>query len=184
MRGRELERYLQLLAGTDPGERLLEIRYRHGDGMRQRFTPAREFGQGAGVIRSLGRLTDVYVGVLLRDRRSGGRDAVSRSHLVFAELDAPSARDAPTPWLRPPSAIIASGSPGHAHVYWRLRDQIGLDELEAANRRLAHGLQADMACVDAARILRLLSVGRAARVGVSPARSFADASVRVHGGWR
>ena len=96
MRGRELERYLQLLAGTDPGERLLEIRYRHGDGMRQRFTPARDFGQAAGVIRSLGRLTDVYVGVLLRDRRSGGRDAVSRSHLVFAELDAPFARDVPT----------------------------------------------------------------------------------------
>ena len=32
--------------------------------------------------------TDVYVGVCLRNRRAGGRDAIDRSHLAFVEIDA------------------------------------------------------------------------------------------------
>jgi hypothetical protein len=63
----------------------------------------------------------------------------------------------------------------------RLATSIGVDELERANRRLAHALGADLACVDAARILRPLSVGGADGADVSPARSFADASATDRG---
>jgi len=80
--------------------------------------------------------------------------------------------------------VIASGTPGHVHAYWQLAAPIGVLELEQANRRLAHHLHGDLSSVDAARILRPLSVGRADGADVSPARSFADASSRDDGGPR
>jgi hypothetical protein len=151
---RELERYLRLLVGTDPGERLIEIRYRRDEGMGQRFIEARRPSQAAIVVRSLAVRTDVYVGVVLRDRRSGGRAAVSRSHLVFVEVDSAHCGELIERAPHPPSVVIASGTAGHAHMYWRLRGSVTAEELEAANRRLAHHLGGDMASVDAARILR------------------------------
>lgn len=48
--------------------------------------------------------------------------------------------------------VIASGNGQHA--YWSLSSPVGPDEAEAANRRLAHVLGADMQATDAARILR------------------------------
>src|ERR1035437_10475933 len=81
-----LERYLQLLAGSDLGERLLEIRYRRPIGMGQRFIRARHLEHAAGLVRRLGARTDTYVGVLLRDRRGGGGGAGGRSPLVFVEV--------------------------------------------------------------------------------------------------
>src|SRR5579875_3724091 len=85
--------YLALLAGPQPGERLLEIRYRtHGPpGMRQTFMPASDTVRASEVIRPLAAHGDTYVGVLLRDRPAGGRDAVSRSHVLWVEVDAPNA---------------------------------------------------------------------------------------------
>ena len=50
--------------------------------------------------------------------------------------------------------LVASGSPGHLHAYWQLKRQIGVADLERANRRLAYCLGGDLASVDAARILR------------------------------
>jgi len=85
-----LDTFLQLLAGSDPGERLLEVRYRppNGEtGMWRRFIPARNLRAAAGFIAWYGARSDTYVGVLLRDRPRGGRDAVSRSHLLFVEID-------------------------------------------------------------------------------------------------
>ena len=48
----------------------------------------------AALIRRLSARTDVYVGVALRFRRSGGRDAIDRSHLLFVEIDSVDARGA------------------------------------------------------------------------------------------
>ena len=47
---------------------------------------------------------------------------------------------------------------GHAancHAYWPLTEPLARDEVERANRRLAHALGADPASADAARILRV-----------------------------
>ena len=150
----DLERYLRLLAGTVPGERLLEIRYRRSVGMGQRFVPATDIAQTAALIRQLARRTDTYVGVLLRDRRAGGRDAVSRSHLVFAELDSVASEELLTRSPRPPSAVIASGTPGHLHAYWLLGEDVSAERAQEANRKLAVRVGGDLASVDASRILR------------------------------
>ncbi len=151
----DLERYLRILAGDDPAGRLIEIRSTIPDGMRQTFTAATRPELAAKTITRLAARTDVYVGVLLRRRRGGGRDACERSHLAFVEIDRPDGAQRLARHRCPPTMVISSGgSPGHAHAYWQLHESISLEDLETANRRLAVRLGGDLACVDAARILR------------------------------
>ena len=152
-RAGDLDRYLRILAGASPAGRLIEIRAAIPDGMRQTFTPATRPDLAARTITRLAASTDVYVGVLLRHRRAGGRHACERSHLAFIETDDPSAIARVERFVHQPTMTISS-SAGHLHLYWRLQQPVDLDDLEQANRRLAHHLGGDPACVDAARILR------------------------------
>lgn len=150
-----LERYLQVLAGPAPSGRLLEIRFPLGDrGMGRLFIAAHRRPGAARLLRRLDARTDVYVGVCLRNRRAGGRDAIDYCHLAFVEIDTPDAIDRLTAFPHPPTMIVSSGTPGHAHAYYALTTQVSVTELETANRRLAHALGGDLASVDAARILR------------------------------
>jgi hypothetical protein len=155
-RADDLDLYLRILAGADPTGRLIELRSAiPGGAMRQTFTPANRPRLAAKTITRLAARTDVYVGVLLRRRRGGGRDACERSHLVFVEIDRADGTQCLARYRCPPTVIVASGgSPGHAHAYWQLDEPIGLDDLETANRRLAVRLGGDLASVDAVRILR------------------------------
>jgi len=152
---RQLDRYLEMIVGDRRGDELLEIRYANGDaGMRRQFVSIRRLDSAARAIRSLSRRTDVYCGVLLRSQRAGGRDAVTRSHLAFVDIDAADALDRLQRFARPPTMIVSSGTAEHAHAYWRLRARVGAVELEQSNRTLASHLGGDLASVDAARILR------------------------------
>ena len=153
-RAGDLERYLELLAGTEPGGRLIEIRFRLRVGMGQVFIGAERPHSAADVIRGLSRERDTFTGVLLRDRPAGGRGAVSRAHLVWVELDAPAAGRLLDRAPAPPSMTIASGTPGHLHAYWLLHAPVTPDEAQTANRKLALAVGGDLASVDAARILR------------------------------
>ena len=150
-----LDRYLRLLAGPAPGARLLEIRFalRHRD-MGRVFVAAHSAPGATRLIQRLASRTDVYVGVCLRSRRTGGRDAIDRSHLAFVEIDAPDALTRLRDFQHEPSMIVSSGTRGHAHAYFMLSAPITVLELEQTNRRLAHALGGDLASVDAARILR------------------------------
>ncbi|MGI8559082.1 MAG: CHC2 zinc finger domain-containing protein [Solirubrobacteraceae bacterium] len=150
-----LDSYLRALAGPKPGARLLEIRFalRHRD-MGRVFLAAHSAAGASRFIRRLAVRTDVYVGVVVRNCRSGGRAAIDRSHLLFIEIDSPDGQQRLEDFAHSPSMLIASGTPGHAHAYWMLRAPIGVLELERANRRLAHHLGGDLASVDSARILR------------------------------
>ncbi len=150
-----LDRYLRLLAGPAPGARLLEIRFalRHRDMGRLFITAGSAPGAGR-LIRRLAARTDVYIGVCLRTRRSGGRDAIDQSHLAFVEIDTPDAVDRLRDFRHPPTMIVSSGTAGHAHAYFGLSAPVSVLELERANRRLSHALGGDLASVDAARILR------------------------------
>jgi hypothetical protein len=151
----QLDRYLQAIVGDRRGDELVEIRYGTGDGrMRRRFISITRMDAAARAIRSLSSRTDVYCGVLLRSHRAGGRDAVTRSHLAFVEIDAVDALDRLQRFARTPTMIVSSGTAGHAHAYWTLRTRVGAVELELTNRTLASHLGGDLASVDAARILR------------------------------
>jgi len=150
-----LDRYLRMLAGPTPGARLLEIRFalRYRD-MGRLFIAAHSAPGASRLIRRLAARTDVYIGVCLRTRRAGGRNAIDRSHLAFVEIDTADALDRLRAFPQPPSAIVLSGSAGHAHAYFTLSAPVTVPELEGANRRLAHALGGDLVSVDAARILR------------------------------
>jgi CHC2 zinc finger len=150
-----LDGYLRTLAGPAPGARLLEIRFalRYRD-MGRVFIAAHSAPGASRLIRRLAARTDVYVGVCLRTRRAGGRDAIDRSHLAFVEIDTTDALDRLRAFQHPPTMIVSSGSAGHAHAYFTLSAPVAVPELERANGRLAHALGGDLASVDAARILR------------------------------
>ena len=150
----QLHAYLTMLAGPAPAGKLIELRHRTPAGMRQTFIPARRLDLAAAAIARLGRETDVYVGVLLRTRRRGTRDAVHQSHLLFAEIDQPDADARLDRFRCPPSGRVSSGTDGHRHAYWTLQNPIDVEQLVAANRRLAHALGADLASTDPARVLR------------------------------
>ena len=152
-------RFLRVLAGgraSDPGE-LLELRYRVGDGQRmgQLFEPADRARGLATRALALGRRTDVYVGCAPRVRRHGGRRAIERGYVLWADCDGEQAVAALQAFEPAPSIVIASGSGSNCHAYWPLQEPLDRDELEHANRRLAHALGADPASADAARILRV-----------------------------
>lgn len=150
-----LDVYLRVLAGPAPGARLLEIRFalRHGD-MGRLFIAAHSAPGASRLIQRLASQTDVYIGVCLRSRRAGGRDAIDRSHLAFVEIDAPDALDRLRDFPHRPTLIVSSGTRGHAHAYFTLSAPITVLQLEQANRRLAYALGGDLASVDAARVLR------------------------------
>ncbi len=147
--------YLRELYGRARPATLLEVRWRAGAGMRWRFLPASALERTAATIRSLGARTDVYIGVLPRWRHGGGRaDVVGDGRTVWVDLDLPDGLRALEPVDPAPSLVVASGAPGHVHVYWRLLRAVPPRTIERANGRLAFALGGDLRAGDAARILR------------------------------
>src|SRR5881398_1849775 len=81
--------FLAALAGSAGRGELLGLRYRLDDGQRmgQVFDqPTRLRGLATRAI-ALGRRTDVYVGCAPRTRRQGGRDAVQRAFVLWADCN-------------------------------------------------------------------------------------------------
>ena len=150
-------RFLAALAGASDSGELLELRYRLDDGQRmgQVFDSPRRLRGLATRAIALGRRTDVYVGCAPRTRRHGGRDAVGRAFVLWADCDGEDAVAALADFEPAPSIVIASDSGSNCHAYWPLTEPLPRDEVERANRRLAHALGADPASADAARILRV-----------------------------
>jgi hypothetical protein len=154
----ELVRYLALLAGREPAGGLLEIRYRHPDRhqrMRQHWHPAAHPARAAREILKLAEHTDVYVGAAPRRHRHGGRSAIHRAWVLWADLDQPNETDPLTRVPVAPGVIISSGTPGHRHLYWPLTQPLSVAQVERANEILARALHADSGAVlNAATILR------------------------------
>ena len=153
---RELLVFLAALGGREPTGGLLELRYRRpGGGMGQEFHPASQPARAARAITRLGAETDVYVGVAPRRRQVGAKSAIARAWALWADCDSAEALARLERFAPRPALVVRSGSAGHAHAYWPLRDAVGVDELEHANRRLAHAVGADAGAVtNAAAILR------------------------------
>jgi hypothetical protein len=155
---RELARYLAMLAAREPAGGLLEIRYRNPrtpTRMRQHFHHVANTGRIARHILALADHSDVYIGVAPRRIPSGGRHAIHRGWVLWADIDQPSAQPPGTGLPVAPGVVINSGTPGHHHLYWPLIEPLAPAELERANKTLAHALGADTGAVlGAATILR------------------------------
>jgi len=103
-----------------------------------------------------------------RERRSGRAGDTQPARVCWVDIDDPSALDALRGFGRRPHLVVYSGS-GGAHAYWRLARITDPEEIEAANRTLAHALGGDQASTDRARIMRLPGTingkaGREARI--------------------
>jgi hypothetical protein len=122
--------------------------------MWQRFYPATSIEPAARAILSYGQRTDVFVGVAPRSERAGGKSAIRGAWVLWAECDDPIAGARLLTFDPPPTLTIASGSPGHLHAYWALRELASPPVVEHANRRMAHSLGADPASVFSSQILR------------------------------
>ena len=123
--------------------------------MRRDFYGVDELAAAASEIAHLADDTDVFFGVLPRRRHGGGRsDLVPAGRVLWADCDTVAAAVALRAFSPQPSMVIASGSRGHRHAYWLLREPAAISVIEAANRALAFRLGADAGCADAARILR------------------------------
>lgn len=148
--------YLSTLA-ADPGlEQFLELRWPSPRGWMNRTFFAEDATTGAArrIIRIAAK-ADIYVGVALRDRPTdGGKDAISGSRLLYIECDDPSAQQSLAQFAHPPTMEVASGSPDHLHLYWRLARRATNAQVESANRRLALALGGELGCIDIARLLR------------------------------
>jgi hypothetical protein len=153
--GQDLRFFLDALTQDAHPDQFLELRWPAADGMRRRFFPVRATGVAAWHIGQLAPAIDVYLGVALRDRNtSGGKDAISGSHFLHLESDSLDCAHRLEDFAHPPTIEIASGTPSHLQLYWRLIELASNDQVESANRRLAIQLDGDPASVDIARILR------------------------------
>jgi hypothetical protein len=102
--------YLAALVGREPAG-LLEMRWRHDDGMRRRFyRAADELPAAAAAIIQHGARTDVYVGCAPRSRRAGGLDAIARAWVLWVDCDSPQAVAALARFTPPPSIVLRSGT--------------------------------------------------------------------------
>jgi len=147
--------YLNALYADAPEGSFVELRYRTRTAMRRTFHPAPDRDTITAEITARAPATDVYVGVIPRRRRSGGReDLVDAARVLWTDCDSLRSVSALNEFVPQPSITVASGTASNLHAYWLLSEPAGLADIEQGNRRLAARLGADAACADAARILR------------------------------
>ena len=153
-----LRQQLAIIAGDEPDRSYIEVRWRRREGMGQSFHRCRRIAELVDVIESIGRMTDVYVGVAPRVARRGKGDAVARAWCLWADCDSEKSVDRLRAFRPLPSLVIRSGSidgsTPKVHAYWPLSHPLLRGFAKAANRRLAKHLEADMTAAEVARILR------------------------------
>lgn len=150
------QRFLGALYGDAPPGALVELRYRWGVGMGRMFVGARRLNTVATIIATRSAETDVYVGIVPRRQRGGGRgDLVAGASVVWVDCDTVDSAAKARSFSPAPSMVVRSGGSGdNIHAYWLLVDCAEITSIEQGNRRLAYALGADMACTDGARIIR------------------------------
>lgn len=151
----ELTAYLELLFADAPAGSLVDVRALRVEAMQQRFLGAGDLSAVAVALERLAVAADVYVGVLPRRRRGGGReDLVSHGQTLWIDLDHADAGARLAAFAPAPTLVVASGTLGHRHAYWRLRSPASIGRIELVNHRLALALGGDAGSAEPARILR------------------------------
>ena len=147
--------FVNALYGSAPSGSLVEVRFRVPGGMGRRFVEVELLDRVVETILSLASGTDVFVGVLPRRCRGGGRaDLAETASVVWVDCDSSSSVGALRRFRPMPGMVVGSGSGLNCHAYWFLREPIALGVIERVNRRLAVALAGDVRCCDATRILR------------------------------
>lgn len=141
----QLTAYLDLLAGAEPSGALLEARVRHPaqQTMRRWFIEIGARQHLAAQLPPIAARADVYLGCAPRQIRSGTREAVNGGWVAWADVDGPDGAGRLSCLTPEPTLIVASGSPGATHAYWRLADRADVATLEELNRRLARATGGD-----------------------------------------
>jgi hypothetical protein len=124
-------------------------------GAREEFFPVTEVEAARNWAIDRRMMGHVFVGVLPRTVRDGGRGAVGKARVLWVDCDSATSVAALSSFPLPPSITIRSGTGANAHAYWLLNTSVGLDEVERLNRRLADALGSDTRVADAARVMRI-----------------------------
>jgi hypothetical protein len=137
------------LVSANVGQHYLDIRWRRpGEGgLRSQRSPVSE---GWDILEELIlRKYETYVGIAPRLRDASTRDAIGPSRLAWVDCDSPEATRRLREVLPPPTALIASGSPGRTHAYWWLDRALEANQIEWLNHALAVAVGADSGAVTA-----------------------------------
>lgn len=111
---RTLDSYLRMLAGPVDGRtgRWLDVRWPEPaslSGMGREFLPAAAIDQAGVLIERVARHVDVFIGIALHDREAGDGTSVSRSHLLWTDIDREDAQASLDRFAHPPTMTVASG---------------------------------------------------------------------------
>jgi hypothetical protein len=150
-----LRRLLEAIAGDEPAGSFVEMRFRWPGRWQQLWFPVSELDRAARAADDLGQLGDVYVGCAPRIARSGGKDAVGRVWMLWADPDSKESSDRLRKFRPLPSIVQRSGTADHFHSFWPLSEPLTPAATKIANKRLAFRLGADCASTDIAHILRV-----------------------------
>ncbi len=134
-----------MLAGAEPPEALMEVRVRQRgqQAIRRWFVEVGARQRLVSQLPLIAEQADVYVGCVPRQIRAGTREAVSSGWVAWADIDGPDGVRRLSGFTPEPTLIVASGSPGAAHAYWRLSRRAHVALLEELNHRLAYASGGD-----------------------------------------
>ena len=124
-----IERFVRALFASAPHDAFVELRVRREARMAQSFHRVMDVRELAAVAAAQARQYDVYVGVVARARRGGGRrDLIPRASAVWADCDGPDAVRALGDFEPAPHIVVASGSARNRHAYWLLAEPVPVDD--------------------------------------------------------
>lgn len=148
---KELETYLDFLYGKNVGHVYVPTRP-NGEWKTEWFEWPRQQRELTDFIRTQSRVADVHIGTSLFNKRSGLREEVQSTQVVWCEFDGNFTGD----WkgIPEPDLMIQSSGVQNIHCYWKVETLTEVAAIEEVTFRLAHHLDADIACWNANRVLR------------------------------
>jgi hypothetical protein len=144
---------VELIAGRRQEDGSLRMRSRSDPGRYPRADDVGALVALASRHRRAGE--ELFATPLARRLPRGGRKGdVLPGAVAWVDIDAATDLARLRAFPHRPHMVVYSGS-GGAHAYWRLADVLAPDQIESANRKLAHALNGCMSCAAFATILRL-----------------------------